>query len=161
MIFVTLGTQKFQFNRLLIKIDQLIEKKIITEPVMAQIGYSDYIPKNYEYKDFMDRDEFNKNINDSNLIITHGGTGAIINSLKLDKKIIAVPRQSKYGEHVDNHQFQIVKMFSKQHYICAVNKEIDEIDNLLLHRDDFNVNKFKSNNEKFIKIINNYIESWS
>ena len=29
MIFVTVGSQKFQFNRLLKKIDALIEKKVI------------------------------------------------------------------------------------------------------------------------------------
>ena len=45
MIFVTLGSQKFQFNRLLIEIDRLIEEKYITDKVFAQIGYSDYKPK--------------------------------------------------------------------------------------------------------------------
>ena len=47
MIFVTLGSQKFQFNRLLIEIDRLIEEGKITEKVFAQTGYSDYKPKNY------------------------------------------------------------------------------------------------------------------
>ena len=40
MIFVTLGSQKFQFNRILIEIDKLIEDKYITENVFAQTGYS-------------------------------------------------------------------------------------------------------------------------
>ena len=31
MIFVTVGSQKFQFNRLLKKIDELIENKVINE----------------------------------------------------------------------------------------------------------------------------------
>ena len=44
-IFITLGSQKFQFNRLLIAVDKLCEKKIICgEDVFAQIGYSDYVP---------------------------------------------------------------------------------------------------------------------
>ena len=46
MIFITVGSQKFQFNRLLEQIDLLIENKIIKEEVFAQIGSSDYIPKN-------------------------------------------------------------------------------------------------------------------
>ena len=49
MIFITLGSQKFQFNRLLEEVDKLIEQGIITEEVFAQIGYSDYKPKNYKY----------------------------------------------------------------------------------------------------------------
>ncbi len=47
MIFITLGSQKFQFNRLLKKIDNLIEIGVIQEEVFAQIGYSNYKPKNY------------------------------------------------------------------------------------------------------------------
>ena len=49
MIFVTVGSQKFQFNRLLKKIDELIDAGIIKDKVFAQTGASDYIPKNYQY----------------------------------------------------------------------------------------------------------------
>ena len=49
-IFITLGSQKFQFNRLLKAVDELCEKGTIdAEDVFAQIGYSDYIPKNFSY----------------------------------------------------------------------------------------------------------------
>ena len=58
MIFITLGSQKFQFNRLLKAIDKLVEQGKIKEEVFAQIGYSDYQPINYNYKQFLDRDEF-------------------------------------------------------------------------------------------------------
>ena len=50
MIFVTLGSQKFQFNRLLIELDKLKENNKIDDVIFAQIGYSDYKPKNFEYK---------------------------------------------------------------------------------------------------------------
>ena len=36
MIFITLGSQKFQFNRLLKKVDDLIESGVIKEEVFAQ-----------------------------------------------------------------------------------------------------------------------------
>lgn len=42
MIFITLGSQKFQFNRLLKALDDLVEEGAIQEEVFAQIGYSDY-----------------------------------------------------------------------------------------------------------------------
>ena len=45
MIFVTLGSQKFQFDRLLRKIDELIDIGVITDEVFAQIGASTYIPQ--------------------------------------------------------------------------------------------------------------------
>ena len=92
MIFITVGTQKFQFNRLLKEVDKLIEEKKITEEVFAQIGYSDYKPKNYRYKDFIDRDEYANIMKKCQKVITHGGTGAIVGAVKQEKKVIAIPR---------------------------------------------------------------------
>lgn len=109
-IFITLGSQKFQFNRLLIAVDKLCEKKVISgEDVFAQTGYSDYVPRNYSYNNFLDRDEFSVEMGKADIVITHGGTGAIIGAVKKGKKVIAVPRRAKYGEHVDDHQLQLIK----------------------------------------------------
>ena len=87
MIFVTLGSQKFQFNRLLKEIDRLIEENEVNEEVFAQIGYSDYQPKNYHYKNFLDREEFNEIMSRCDKVITHGGTGAIVGAIKKGKKV--------------------------------------------------------------------------
>ena len=83
MIFVAVGTQKFQLNRLLREIDELVKRGEISEEVFAQTGYSEYEPRNYNYKPFLDRDEFVKAIVESNLLITHSGVGTIITGLKL------------------------------------------------------------------------------
>ena len=96
MIFITLGSQKFQFNRLLKALDDLVEEGAIQEEVFAQIGYSDYKPRNYEFKEFLDRDEFAEMEGKAEIVITHGGTGAIIGAVKKGKKVIAVPRLAKY-----------------------------------------------------------------
>ena len=114
-IFITLGSQKFQFNRLLKAVDELCEKGTIdAEDVFAQIGYSDYIPKNFSYKKFLDRDEFSNEMEKANIVITHGGTGAIIGAVKKGKKVIAVPRRAKYGEHVDDHSLSSGNLSSIQ-----------------------------------------------
>lgn len=111
MIFITLGSQKFQFNRLLKAVDEQIASGDITDEVFAQTGASDYIPHNYEYRDFLSRDEFSDLMDRADIVITHGGTGAIIGAVKKGKKVIAVPRLSEYGEHVDDHQLQLVGQF--------------------------------------------------
>ena len=104
MIFVTLGSQKFQFNRLLQAIDRIIESGELKGEVFAQTGHSDYVPRHYTYRDFLDREAFANEMSRCDLVITHGGTGAIIGAIKSGKKVIAVPRMAKYGEHVDDHQ---------------------------------------------------------
>ena len=113
MIFITLGSQKFQFDRLLRKVDELIENGTINEQVFAQTGHSTYAPKHFETEAFMDRDAFAATMEKADTVITHAGTGAIIGAVKKGKKTIAVPRLAKYGEHVDDHQLQIVEQFTE------------------------------------------------
>ncbi|SFB19042.1 UDP-N-acetylglucosamine transferase subunit ALG13 [Acetitomaculum ruminis DSM 5522] len=119
MIFVTLGSQKFQFNRLLKALDDLVDRGIINEEIYAQKGASDYVPKNYKSVDFLDRDRFEEMTLKSDIVITHGGTGAIIGAVKKGKKVIAVPRLERYGEHVDDHQLQLLRQFDDLGIICA------------------------------------------
>lgn len=156
MTFVTVGSQKFQFNRVLIEIDKLIADKIITGNVFAQIGISDYKPKNYEYTDFTTQDEFSKKIDESDLIITHGGTGIIVNALKKNKKVIAIPRLSKYGEHVDDHQIQLINEFKEMNFIEPV-YEIDKLKDAIKVVKEKKYNTYVSNTDKIIDDIEKFI----
>lgn len=158
LIFVTLGSQKFQFNRLLIEIDRLIKEKKIIEEVFAQIGYSDYKPKNYRYKEFLDRDEFTNIMEKCDKVITHGGTGAIIGAIKRGKKVIAVPRLAKFKEHVDDHQLQIVKEFENMDLILSTNN-IGEIEKLLEEISNKEFKLYESNTNSIINEIEEFIKN--
>lgn len=156
MILVTLGSQKFQFNRILIEIDKLIESKVITNQVIAQIGASDYIPKNFKYFKFLPRDEFNKYMNDCEFVITHAGTGAIITALKNEKKVIAIPRLAEFGEHVDDHQLQIVDEFRDLNFIEPVYK-IEQLEKAISIIKNKKYNKYVSNTTNIVEDIINFI----
>ncbi len=151
MIFVTLGSQKFQFNRLLKAVDELDTD----EEIFAQIGYSDYKPQNYAYKEFLDRDEFAAWEEKADIVITHGGTGAIIGAVKKGKKVIAVPRLAKYGEHVDDHQIQLIKQFKDLNLIYAcmdgdLQKALEVVKNTTY-------NEYQSNTETIINSLEEFI----
>ena len=157
MIFVTVGSQKFQFNRLLKAVDKLIEDGVIKEEVFAQTGVSDYKPKNYKYVDFTTREEFNENLDKCNLLITHAGTGVIVNALKKGKKVIAIPRLKKYGEHVDDHQIQLVDQFKNLNLIEPAYDTADllsALGNVFMKKYD----RYISNTNTIIKNIEKYIE---
>jgi len=158
MIFVTLGSQKFQFNRLLRKIDDLVEEGVITEEVFAQTGASDYLPRNYRYEPFIDRVKFKEMIGCSDVIITHGGTGVIIGAVKSGKKVIAVPRLAKYGEHVDDHQLQLLHQFDELGIIVAC-YDLDGLGEKVKKIRDISLNSYKSNTEVIIESIEEYLES--
>ena len=153
MIFVTVGSQKFQFNRLLKAVDALK----LEEEVFAQIGYSDYKPVNFSYKEFLDRDEFAEIMGKADIVITHGGTGAIIGAVKKGKKVIAVPRQAKYGEHVDDHQFQIIDQFAELGLICPC-MELGNLDEALKTAKKTEYKQYESNTAAIVKSIDKFIE---
>ncbi len=157
MIFVTLGSQKFQFNRLLKAVDKLVKDGIITDEVFAQTGYSDYEPENYKFKQFVDRDEFSDIMKKSDIIITHGGTGAIIGAVKKGKKVIAVPRLAKFGEHVDDHQLQLVEQFTEMNLICQCN-DCERLGEALEYAKKTEFEKYVSNTDRIIESIEDFIE---
>ena len=119
MIFITVGSRSFQFNRLLEAIDKAVSRGEIKDNIYAQIGSSDYKVKNFKCIDFLNHDEFNKCLDDCDIVVTHGGTGVIVNAVKRGKRVVAVPRLARYGEVVDDHQIQLVKEFEKVGMVTA------------------------------------------
>lgn len=156
-IFITLGSQKFQFNRLLKAVDELCEQEVIGCEIFAQTGASDYRPKHYAYKNFLDRDEFTEEMRKADIVITHGGTGAIIGAVKMGKKVIAVPRLARYGEHVDDHQTQLIKEFEDSNLICGCH-DTDELGYAIETVRHTEYAGYSTNTGRIIQNIENYIE---
>ena len=158
MILVTLGTQDKDFTRLLREIDRLIDKKIIKEEVIVQAGYTKYESKNMKIFDYVDKKQLEEYMKDANFIITHAGVGTIFDSLKKNKKVIAVARLSKYKEHNNDHQLEVVEELSKENLIIPV-VEMDEMEDAIKKIDKFKPSKYKSNNSNMISLVDDYISS--
>ena len=156
MVFVTLGTQDKKFKRLLEEVDNLINKNIIEDDVIAQIGCTKYYSEKMKTIDYMDKDEILNYMEQSNYIICHGGVGTIIDALNLNKKVIAVARLKKYKEHVNNHQLEIIKEFTKMGFILD---GTDNLEEAIKKLDTFKPKKYSSNNDNFVKLIDDYIEN--
>lgn len=157
MIFVTVGSQKFQLNRLLKLLDDLCDKGKISEDIFAQIGCSDYKPKNYLYVEFLDKDLFEEKVAECSLVITHGGVGGIIAALNASKPVIVFPRLSKYSEHVDDHQLEIAKMFFGKNFVFLCN-ENDDMSKMISEAKTYTFDKYKSSTDKVIEYIMNELE---
>lgn len=127
LIFVTVGSRNYQFNRLFKKIDELYEQGEIKCPTFAQVGSSTYRPKHFEYRDYISQDEFAKKIESANIVISHGASGTIMKALKANKKIIVVTRLEKYGEHIDDHQIQNNEVFSNNSYVLMADLELKNL----------------------------------
>lgn len=157
MIFVTLGTQDKDFSRLLKAIDKEIEKGEIKEKVVVQAGYTKYQSTNMEIFDLIPTDEFDKLIEKSSLVITHGGVGSILSAIKKNKPVIAAARLKKFKEHTNDHQKQIIEEFTKQGYILEL-RDFNKIGKMIEKAKSFKLKKFKSNTKNMVELIEDYIE---
>ncbi len=127
LIFVTVGSRNYPFDRLFKKLDMLYEEGVINDSMFAQIGTATYQPKHYEYKSFISQDEFIERINEADIIVTHGASGSIMKALNNRKKVIAVTRLEKYGEHIDDHQIQNNEAFASNRFVLMADLELDDL----------------------------------
>ncbi len=157
MILVVLGTQDKQFTRLLEAVDREIEKGVIKDRVVVQAGQTKYESKNMEIFDLVPAPEFNKLMDEADLIITHGGAGTILTGIKKGKKIIAAARLAQYKEHHNDHQKQIIGEFASLGYLLEL-KDFNKLGKLIEKSKTFKPKRFESNTHNMIKLIENYIE---
>jgi UDP-N-acetylglucosamine transferase subunit ALG13 len=105
MIFATVGTHEDPFDRLLKALDELPGD----EPVVIQSGYSTWVPHRATVEPMMPYARIQALMEEARIVVTHGGPASIMQALAHGKVPIVVPRQSAFGEHVDDHQVRFSK----------------------------------------------------
>lgn len=127
MIFVTVGSRNYPFDRLFKKLDELFENGTLSEKMFAQTGTSNYKPMHYDHKDFISQEEFTEQIQNADIVVSHGASGSIMKALNAGKKVIVVTRLEKYGEHINDHQIQNNEAFSRNGYVLMSDLELDNL----------------------------------
>lgn len=160
MIFVTVGTHEQSFERLVKAVDNYKAQGIIQEDVFIQKGYTDYCPKWCEYDDFLSYEQMCAKMCAADVIISHGGPSTFMQALSLAKKLIVVPRQKEFGEHVNNHQLEFLEKIIYEGYEICVLKDMDLLPEAL--KNVKNGKPFMSRTEEFCRdlkqLISQYIE---
>lgn len=118
MIFLTIGTL-FEFDRLVKAIDISVSSGLIKEDVFAQIGPGRYIPKAIRYVQTLDKEEYDRTVQQCSALVSHAGMGSISIGLKYDKPLLVMPRLRKYREHVNDHQLHTARKFEQLGHILA------------------------------------------
>lgn len=148
MIFVTVGTHEQQFNRLVKYMDEWASKH--EEKIMIQTGYSTYKPQCCEWKSFLPYQDMIAMVEKARIIITHGGPSSFIMPLQIGKTPIVVPRQHKYGEHVNDHQVKFCHQVEERIGSIIVVDDILKLGEIIDIYDEVKIVGDKiSNNEKF------------
>ena len=120
------------------------------------MGSTEYTSNKMEIHKFLPSKQFEKYMKEARIVITHAGVGTIIWGLRLNKKMIVAARLKEYKEHVNNHQLQILETFAKDGFIIPLNN-FNELEQKIKEADKFRPKKFVSNNENFVKSLDDEI----
>ena len=139
-VLITVGTTKFE--NLIKAIDtekfyEMIIKNGFTK-IIIQKGYGEYIPSNYKKYENKIKIQVSEIINNfgnvikaSDLIISHGGAGIILESLKNIRKVIVCVND----ELMDNHQVELASSLHNEgyvHYCKDLSKIVEEANQIIL-----------------------------
>ena len=102
----------------------------IQEKVVMQIGSTTYLPRNARWFRFADYEEMKCLNKAARVVVTHAGAGSIITALQAGTTVVVVPRLSRYGEHIDDHQLELAGTLSTEGRVTAVS-EVEELESIV------------------------------
>ncbi len=123
MILVTVGHQ-MPFDRMLRLIDQWSCQRG-RKDLFAQIGESDFQATHFRCEQWLSPAEYRVRLEECSGIISHAGTGTIIQGLMLGKPILVLPRLAKFSETRNDHQVGTARYFESQGLLMAAYDDTD------------------------------------
>lgn len=119
---VSLGTtESYAFDRLVARAYELLgDRDVLWQ--LGPAGTSLAVPN---ARAAVPSRELRAAIRSADVVIAHAGTGAALTALELGKVPVLVPRASRHGEHVDDHQYEICRQLAKRG--LAIVAEADQL----------------------------------
>lgn len=114
MIFVTVGTHQQAFQRLLDAVDELPPERLV-----VQYGYGRAPAAADEAAAFFGYGEVVEHMASARAVVTHAGVGSILTALRIGHTPVVVPRLRRFGEHVDDHQVELVRRLEEEGRVLA------------------------------------------
>jgi UDP-N-acetylglucosamine transferase subunit ALG13 len=136
VIFVTVGGQ-IPFDRLVRAVDEWAGARSGVH-VFAQIGLSEFRPRNIDWTEFLTPEEFRQRVESARALVAHAGMGSILTALEFGRPILVLPRRADLHETRTDHQIATARRFQSRGYVDAAfdEKELwDHLDALEAARD--------------------------
>ena len=106
--FVTVGSHDAPFDRLLAVVDDAADAGLLPAPITVQAGVSTRRQRHGTSTAFLSPEEFREAVLRADVVVSHAGAGAVATALRVGKVPLVMPRRAALGEHVDDHQVQLV-----------------------------------------------------
>lgn len=124
MVYVTLGTDKYPFTRLLTLLEPVSEAC----ELVIQHGTTTPSPRvRATWHEYVSYEQQVAYFGEADAVISHAGVGTVMTAIAAGHRPLVVARQRRFGEHVDDHQQQIAGEFSARGLVV----ECESVDALL------------------------------
>jgi UDP-N-acetylglucosamine--N-acetylmuramyl-(pentapeptide) pyrophosphoryl-undecaprenol N-acetylglucosamine transferase len=126
--FLGVGTHSQTFDRLVRMVDDAVGNGVLPGPVIAQVGPSQYPMQHADARELMTPEEMERSVAAARYVVCHSGTGTIATALRAGRRPLVLPRLSRYDEHYDDHQRQIVDKLATMDLVVPLGEEITASD---------------------------------
>jgi len=109
MIFVTVGTEQYPFNRLLTWVEAVRDRTNPDEVLVVQAGACTTVLDGACHWRRLDRERFVEFARKARLVVSHCGEGSFLELQALGCAYVLVPRRAHLGEHIDDHQQELAE----------------------------------------------------
>jgi UDP-N-acetylglucosamine transferase subunit ALG13 len=90
------------FDRLIEAMDTLAPE--LGQPMIAQIGKGSFVPRHMEARVQIAPDEFERLVEQAQLIVSHAGIGTVLTAARFSKPVVLLARRAHLYEHRNDHQ---------------------------------------------------------
>jgi UDP-N-acetylglucosamine transferase subunit ALG13 len=118
LIFATVGTHHQPFDRF-VRVALAIARD---EQLVIQHGHTARVPAgpSVQWHQWLAPEDMAALMRAADVVITHAGVASIVDAVRAGHRPIVVPRRQHLGEHVDDHQLQIVRALEEQGIVTQV-----------------------------------------
>ncbi len=121
MIFVSVGSQ-MPFDRLVLAVDEWAARSGRND-VVAQIGADGEAPRHIEFVRTATPPEYDRYVEQADLMVSHAGTGVMLTALSHRKPIVVMARRADLRETRNDHQSATIDRFRDRNGIYAAADE--------------------------------------
>lgn len=127
-LFVTVGNATQPFDRLIDALGGICDRGIVREDdVFVQLGSAKRrSDRRWGQTRILSERDFHQLLASARGVLCHCGAGTLLQALAAGKTPIAVPRQRRFGEHVDDHQLELGEALAREGRVVLV-RDLSEL----------------------------------
>jgi UDP-N-acetylglucosamine--N-acetylmuramyl-(pentapeptide) pyrophosphoryl-undecaprenol N-acetylglucosamine transferase len=122
--FVALGTHWQPFARLMAMVEEAAAEGILPAPIVAQVGDFTYRSERVTTVPSFTPGRLAELMHNSAIVVCHGGAGIIASTIRAGRRPLVLARRQGLGEHIDDHQQELVDKLSSLDLLVAVRERI-------------------------------------